>query len=259
MGRSAKTGSGLPWPKGPARSSVVDEVERRAGRRERAVDGEARVEARLLDGAGQALLQEGAERAEPLARAASRRPPSHGRHPSRGARVDRGADGARRGRRRRSSGPSRCRCRRGEGDGEGRAADSAPSAARRRGRRRRGASASTAVTRTAARRPSAERGLGLGHRLLEHGRLDRLALAVEPVELGRDRARLGLVVASISSRAPRAASPIRPPALMRGPSRKPRCQGRGGPSRPRDIHQRGAGRRARRGASRRGPWRHRRG
>ena len=33
----------------------------------------------------------------------------------------------------------------------------------------------------------------------------------------------------ISSRTPRSARPMRPPALMRGPSRKPRCHGSGGP------------------------------
>ena len=32
---------------------------------------------------------------------------------------------------------------------------------------------------------------------------------------------------------------MRPPALMRGPSRKPRCNGSGGPDEPRHIHQRG--------------------
>ena len=44
---------------------------------------------------------------------------------------------------------------------------------------------------------------------------------------------------SSSSRTPRSARPMRPPALMRGPSRKPRCQGSGGPDKPRCIHQRG--------------------
>src|SRR5665647_1080634 len=34
---------------------------------------------------------------------------------------------------------------------------------------------------------------------------------------------------SSNSRTPRSARPIRPPALMRGPSRKPRCQASGGP------------------------------
>ena len=44
---------------------------------------------------------------------------------------------------------------------------------------------------------------------------------------------------SSSSRTPRSARPMRPPALMRGPSRKPRCQGSGGPDKPRCVHQRG--------------------
>ena len=35
--------------------------------------------------------------------------------------------------------------------------------------------------------------------------------------------------ASSNSRTPRSARPIRPPALMRGPSMKPRCQASGGP------------------------------
>ena len=59
--------------------------------------------------------------------------------------------------------------------------------------------------------------------------LDRLPLAVEPVELGRHRAGLASASSSSSSRAPRSARPMRPPALMRGPSRKPRCQHSGGP------------------------------
>ena len=42
-------------------------------------------------------------------------------------------------------------------------------------------------------------------------------------------ARLRSASSSSSSRTPRSARPMRPPALMRGPSRKPRCQGSGGP------------------------------
>ena len=89
--------------------------------------------------------------------------------------------------------------------------------------------------------------------------LDRLALAVEPVELGGDARGLDRVVRRSSSRTPRSARPMRPPALMRGPSRKPRCHGSGGPVEPRRVHQRGEADTARAGAARSGPWRRRRG
>ena len=57
--------------------------------------------------------------------------------------------------------------------------------------------------------------LGLGHR---HD-LDRLTLAVEPVELGGKLRGLDGILASAAASSPSAASPIRPPALMRGPTR----------------------------------------
>ena len=44
---------------------------------------------------------------------------------------------------------------------------------------------------------------------------------------------------SKSSRTPRSARPMRPPALMRGPSMKPRCQGLRRAVEPRHVHQRG--------------------
>ena len=59
--------------------------------------------------------------------------------------------------------------------------------------------------------------------------LDRLALAVEPVELGGEPPGLDRIVFEQQA-TPRSARPMRPPALMRGPSRKPRCQGSGGPA-----------------------------
>ena len=65
--------------------------------------------------------------------------------------------------------------------------------------------------------------LGLRQRVL----LDGLPLAVEAVELGGDFGRLDRI-SSISSFTPRSARPMRPPALMRGPSRKPECQASGG-------------------------------
>ena len=54
-------------------------------------------------------------------------------------------------------------------------------------------------------------------------------------------------------------APIRPPALMRGPSMKPRCHGSGGPVEPRHVDQRGEPDAARAAASRSAPWRRRRG
>ena len=44
------------------------------------------------------------------------------------------------------------------------------------------------------------------------------------------RAGLDRIVARAAAATPRSARPMRPPALMRGPSRKPRCQGSGGPA-----------------------------
>ena len=168
------------------------------------------------------LLEEGAEVAEP--RLLDGQPGRHGV----AAALDEDARArprrARRGRdrRRRPSGPSRCRCR------------SAASAMAIAGRWKRslrraairpttpGCQRALAVTSTAGPSPAADLGIGLGDRLLQHRRLDRLALAVEPVELGGDRARTrpDRRWRAAARRAP--ASPIRPPALMRGPSRKPR-------------------------------------
>ena len=74
----------------------------------------------------------------------------------------------------------------------------------------------------------AERGHGLGFRLRHRGDLDRLALSVETVELGGKARALGRILLQ-EQIDPECGPPMRPPALMRGPSRKPRCQGSGGP------------------------------
>ena len=73
------------------------------------------------------------------------------------------------------------------------------------------------------RRPfaAADLRLGLGVGLLQHLRLDRLAFLVQPLELGGDALAFRRIVARQQPRA-EPASPIRPPALMRGPRMKPR-------------------------------------
>ena len=58
-------------------------------------------------------------------------------------------------------------------------------------------------------------------RLRQRFNLDLLTDPVQPVEFSRDRARL-MSSGAVRSRTPSAASPIRPPALMRGPIIKPR-------------------------------------
>ena len=80
-----------------------------------------------------------------------------------------------------------------------------------------GCHSAEAVTITAAAdRHRWQERLSLG--ILDGELLDRLPLAVQPVEFGGKRpASIGSSVSS--SRAPRAASPIRPPALIRGPTR----------------------------------------
>ena len=75
----------------------------------------------------------------------------------------------------------------------------------------------------------AERRHGLRLGLLQRRDLDHLALAVEPVELGGEPRRPRSDPPPATDRRRASARPMRPPALMRGPSRKPRCQGSGGP------------------------------
>ena len=75
----------------------------------------------------------------------------------------------------------------------------------------------------------AERRHRLGFGLRDGRHFDRLALAVETVELGGDARGLGRIAPAAAARRRASARPMRPPALMRGPSRKPRCHGSGGP------------------------------
>jgi len=89
---------------------------------------------------------------------------------------------------------------------------------------------SAAVTTTAPTifQPSAAQRLGFG--LLQQGRqLDHMALAIEQVAIRRSRSgrdRIGFQQKIHAE----PARPMRPPALMRGPSKKPRCQGLGRPT-----------------------------
>ena len=80
------------------------------------------------------------------------------------------------------------------------------------------------------RRPLARSNFRIGfrNRLGNGSRLDRLALAVQPVEQSARSSPPPTGSVAVNSRAPSVASPIRPPALMRGPSRKPRCPQSGG-------------------------------
>ena len=92
-----------------------------------------------------------------------------------------------------------------------------------------GCQPSAAVTTTAPFSSMPSAAIASASACATRRQLDRLALAVEPVELGGDARGLGSDRPRAAGRRRASARPMRPPALMRGPSRKPRCHGSGGP------------------------------
>ena len=198
----------------------MDELRRRRVRRQRRVDLEARFGARLGHRFAEPLLEKGAPVAEPLARerharrhrmpAALDRDPRFDRRPHRPAEID-AHD--------RAAGAGRMRP--GEGQREGRAleplleprreqADDAgrPSSRPRRPPPRR-APRGRATAALPPRPPPAPRSRSAGG----CGSAGR-------VRSRSSRASMSSV--AVRSRTPSAASPMRPPALMRGPMTKPR-------------------------------------
>ena len=91
-----------------------------------------------------------------------------------------------------------------------------------------GCQPSEAVTMTDALVLEPERSQRLGFGLRFRRLLDDAALGVEAIEFGGDPRGLGDIAFQQQPHA-RSARPMRPPALMRGPSMKPRCQASGGP------------------------------
>jgi hypothetical protein len=85
-----------------------------------------------------------------------------------------------------------------------------------------GCQCSLEVTMTAGGTLDCHVPVGFRARFRDHVRLDCLTLAVEPVEFIGDFRRRGSHRLRLSSMEPSAAFPIRPPALMRGPIRKPK-------------------------------------
>ena len=75
-------------------------------------------------------------------------------------------------------------------------------------------------------------------RLANRGSLDRLALRRSAGRAAAAILSASTGSAAVSRRAPRLASPIRPPALMRGPSRKPRWLQSGGTFEARGVDER---------------------
>ena len=226
---------------------------------ERAVDQQRVFAPRRLDRVAQRLLEIGAERRELV-----RRERDAGRHGvaaalDQQAARDRVAHRARRDRRRRSSGRSRCRCRPARARSRRPAGRSAPSAAPRPARPRRDASPARRVTTTApfSSMPSAAiaSASASATRLL----LDRLALAVEPVEFGRDARRLR--AASLLEQQPHAeiGAADAPARIDARPEQEAEMPGFRRPGRAAPHPSARSGRHARAAASRSGPWRRRRG
>ncbi len=198
---------------------AMDELRRGRVRRQRRVDLEAAFSARSCHGLAEPLFEEGAPIAEPIA---------HERHARRhrmSAALDRDAGFDRRAHRPakidpgdRPAGAGRMPAH--EGEREGRALEPFLKPRRKQADDARRPSLSRDDNRRdpllEAERQQSFR-LGLGKRC----NLDLLADAVQPIEFGGDRARLD-VVGRGQDLTPSAASPMRPPALMRGPIINPR-------------------------------------
>ena len=121
-----------------------------------------------------------------------------------------------------------------------------------------GCQLAAAVTTTApfSSMPSAADRFGL--RLRQRGDLDRLALAVEPVELGRDAGRLDRIVGAQQVGAEIGAADAAAGIDAR-PEQESEMPGLRRTGEPRHVHQRGQARHCRGGAAPAGPWRQRRG
>ena len=214
----AKTGSGCPEPKGPARSSAATSSGCAPAAVRRRVDGEGVEALRVADGVGEALADKGLEAVE-----LGRRDRDAGRHGVAAALAgEPGLDGrrARRGRDRRPapSGPTRSPL------------PSGPRVKAKAGRRKR-SFRRAADEPDDARMPSRRAGVtttGVG-RLDPAKRACASASATAACSIAwRSRLRrsssaggapASTASSSSSSREPSAASPMRPPALMRGPTR----------------------------------------
>ena len=121
-----------------------------------------------------------------------------------------------------------------------------------------GCQRSLAVTSTDGPSPVADLGVGLGRRLLQHHGLDRLALAVEPVELGREPLALRRVVAGEQ---PRAERRVADPAAGIDPRAEQEAEmiGRHRSAEPGHVGERGEAAVARGAPWPAAPWRRRRG
>ena len=228
---------GLP---GAERSGALDrrdELGAGAAGGERCVDGEGVEPLRVADGVGQALADESRETVE-----LGRRQRDAGGHGVAAALhgepgLDGGAhDAAEIDARHRAARPGR-RPVRPDREGEGRPAEALLEARRREPDDARMPAAErvtiTAVSgvRSSVTRASASASATAACSIACRSRLRRSSSAASAP--GRDG------IGSSSSRAPSAASPMRPPALMRGPSRKPRCQHSGAARERRDVGERG--------------------
>ena len=229
---SAITGSGLPAPNGPARAIVATIAAGGRRRGQRAVDQQRILAPRRLDRGRERILEIGAEGAERVlaqrdagrhgvAAALDQQPVAHGLA-HRAAEIDArdraagaGADAA--GLERdRESGPAEPLL-----QPRGDQADHA------------GMPALGGGDDDRALLFDAERGHGLGFRLRHRGNLDRLALAVEAVELGGDARALGRIVlqeqVDAERRAPDAAA-----GIDARPEQKAEMPGLGRAAEPRD-------------------------